>query len=284
MDPIIGGALIAGGASLIGGAISSHGQSNANKMNLKIAREQMQWNESMWHKQNEYNTPAAQIDRMRQAGLNPALMYSQGNVGNAGEVKGYSVPVMQNESEAIGQSVQAAGSTALNAFVTSQKMQQLKAETDLLKARAAKEIATTPDEQDWREWFNLRKTGQQTQNALTYARELSQRTFNQYADNLYYNQSRLAYQRANKEAIEASYYDDFMQAKVDLTKNQRDVAFEVFRKTLLNNQLFEKLMPYQVLRLEKEIIYLMSRNKLNYWQMKSGLNLGSIIKILMGSR
>ena len=36
-----------------------------------------------WNMQNEYNTPANQVQRMLDAGLNPNLFYSQGNVGNA---------------------------------------------------------------------------------------------------------------------------------------------------------------------------------------------------------
>lgn len=37
----------------------------------------------MYDYQNAYNTPAMQMARLKEAGLNPALMYSQGNVGNA---------------------------------------------------------------------------------------------------------------------------------------------------------------------------------------------------------
>lgn len=33
--------------------------------------------------QNAYNTPAKQMERLKSAGLNPALMYGQGNTGNA---------------------------------------------------------------------------------------------------------------------------------------------------------------------------------------------------------
>ena len=35
-----------------------------------------------WNMQNEYNTPANQVQRMLDAGLNPNLFYSQGNVIN----------------------------------------------------------------------------------------------------------------------------------------------------------------------------------------------------------
>lgn len=43
---------------------------------------QQQW--AMWNAQNAYNTPAAQMERLKEAGLNPALVYGSGSVvGNA---------------------------------------------------------------------------------------------------------------------------------------------------------------------------------------------------------
>lgn len=51
-------------------------------------------NLEMWHLQNAYNSPLAQMQRLRDAGLNPNLMYSQGTVGNAGAVGAY--PTVNN--------------------------------------------------------------------------------------------------------------------------------------------------------------------------------------------
>lgn len=55
-----------------------------NQANRDLAAYQNEYNLSMWNRENEYNTPAAQMERLKKAGLNPALMYSQGTVGNAG--------------------------------------------------------------------------------------------------------------------------------------------------------------------------------------------------------
>jgi len=46
MEPTTTAALISGGASILGGLFGSSGQSRANKANLKIAREQMAFQES----------------------------------------------------------------------------------------------------------------------------------------------------------------------------------------------------------------------------------------------
>lgn len=44
---------------------------------------QQKWIESMWRQNNSYNSPAAQMKRYKEAGLNPDLIYSQGNAGNS---------------------------------------------------------------------------------------------------------------------------------------------------------------------------------------------------------
>lgn len=46
----------------------------------------------MWEKQNAYNTPAAQMERLKDAGLNPMLAYTQGSPGNATSAPGTHVP------------------------------------------------------------------------------------------------------------------------------------------------------------------------------------------------
>lgn len=90
-------AAIMGGASLLGGILGKNSQSSANKTNLLINRENQKWNEKMmdkqnawnlaqWNRENEYNSAAQQVARLRAAGLNPNLMISGGNSGSASSV------------------------------------------------------------------------------------------------------------------------------------------------------------------------------------------------------
>lgn len=65
------------------------GQYAQNQWNSEQARLANQWAIDTWNMQNEYNTPANQIARLRASGLNPNLFYSQGNVGNASSVGSY---------------------------------------------------------------------------------------------------------------------------------------------------------------------------------------------------
>lgn len=48
-----------------------------------------------WHMQNAYNSPEAQMRRFGAAGLNPHLIYGQGNAGNASSTPQYQSPNLQ---------------------------------------------------------------------------------------------------------------------------------------------------------------------------------------------
>ena len=63
-----------------------------NEANRQLAEYQNQWNLDMWNMQNEYNSPAAQMERFREAGLNPMIMSQSidgGNASNAPSAAGY---------------------------------------------------------------------------------------------------------------------------------------------------------------------------------------------------
>ena len=104
--------------------LNKHSVSNTNQTNMQIAQMNNQWSEKMmekqmqynsamndkqfgqakelqqiqndfqsdmWNKTNEYNSPAAQRERLQQAGLNPYMMLSGGSAGTATAMNGSSV-------------------------------------------------------------------------------------------------------------------------------------------------------------------------------------------------
>lgn len=83
----LGGAAISAIGSFFGNRSNRKASREAFERESKFAREerlaQQQWIEQMYEKNNSYNSPAAQMQRMKEAGLNPDLMYSRGDVGNA---------------------------------------------------------------------------------------------------------------------------------------------------------------------------------------------------------
>ncbi len=75
----------------VGGIVSSVGDlfgmgrgRRQNKQNRKNMLFQHQLDMQAFDYANRYNTPAQQMARLKDAGLNPALMYGQGTTGNAG--------------------------------------------------------------------------------------------------------------------------------------------------------------------------------------------------------
>lgn len=53
-----------------------------NAANEEMQQQQNKWNLEQWHRNNAYNHPAAQMQRLKAAGLNPDLLYGQ-NAGGA---------------------------------------------------------------------------------------------------------------------------------------------------------------------------------------------------------
>lgn len=87
-------AAITGAATLMSGLFGSKSQNkNIDKQiaaqskenaltrehNLNLAKQQNQWNIDQWNRENQYNDPAQQMARYRDAGLNPNLIYGQSN-------------------------------------------------------------------------------------------------------------------------------------------------------------------------------------------------------------
>ena len=85
IDPNVAAALISGGAGLTGsiaGNLFNIGSvQETNRANMQIAKDQRDFYEKMWNKENQYNTPSAQMQRLSAAGLNPSLMYGEGAGG-----------------------------------------------------------------------------------------------------------------------------------------------------------------------------------------------------------
>lgn len=83
----VGAGLAAAGiASLIGGLVSSwfsnKAQREANATNIQLANLNNAANERNIDKMNEYNSPVNQVSRLSAAGLNPNLVYGNGQVMN----------------------------------------------------------------------------------------------------------------------------------------------------------------------------------------------------------
>lgn len=148
-------AAFSGGLSgFLGGIGNVIGTAMSNKQSLQnirlnaqyqrqLAEEEFQRNLQMWNLQNAYNTPSSQMQRFKDAGLNPHLIYGQGSPGNATSAPSYSRPStdlrFQPTSIKFGELFNQLGN-AVNLFMNYKQMQanvaQSESVADLNKARA----------------------------------------------------------------------------------------------------------------------------------------------------
>lgn len=82
-------AAIQGAASLGGGLLSRIGEKKREERYNLYNRQAASWKHQLdlmaWEKQNAYNHPSMQMERLKEAGLNPAMMYGKGNSGAMGQ-------------------------------------------------------------------------------------------------------------------------------------------------------------------------------------------------------
>lgn len=130
-----GSAAIAAGGSflsgLAGGLFAGRQQRRQYKLNLKLQKQQQDWQRQMWEMQNMYNLPKNELRRLLDAGINPALAFSNGGaaaapVPQSGSAGGVSAPTADFGN---------AGAAAVNAALQTESVQS---QNDLNKALAVK--------------------------------------------------------------------------------------------------------------------------------------------------
>lgn len=103
--------------------------------NLMLARQQNQWSIEQWQRENDYNSPSAQMARYRQAGLNPDLIYGQQNTSAASPALTSGAPSSPQDMSAIlsqrnfGSAVQAAINEGLDVKLKKAQIKNIKADT-----------------------------------------------------------------------------------------------------------------------------------------------------------
>ena len=121
----IGGLVGSLGSSLLGNRGAKKRQQLADQQNIKF-----------WNMQNAYNTPKQQMSRLKDAGLNPNLIYgSNANTGVAGSV---------SPSKASPYSVQNPVPSAIQTALITSQIQNLNSVTEKNRAETEKTLGLTP--------------------------------------------------------------------------------------------------------------------------------------------
>jgi len=93
--PMVGAAIAGAATSLLGTAGNIVNTERTNIANKQLAEYQWRRSQEAWNQQNEYNSPTAQLERLKEAGLNTNLLYggSPSSVsGKATEMPKYNAP------------------------------------------------------------------------------------------------------------------------------------------------------------------------------------------------
>lgn len=141
--PIPAAALVAG-AQAGGSFLNSQAQAQQNMQSQEFSRvmyeKQRRDNIEFWQMQNEYNSPQAQMKRFQEAGLNPHLIYGQGNPGNASPISTPDVQSPSFRSPEWGNAISAGGLSYINAIydldIKQAQIENLRAQNTVINEEA----------------------------------------------------------------------------------------------------------------------------------------------------
>lgn len=151
MAPIVGAAAIAGGASVVGSLINAASTSHTNDQqysyNKQLSELAYKQNIQAWNMQNMYNSPAAQMQRLRAAGLNPNLLYGNGEAatGLAGDAPQLQYGSYNPKVPAFGDAL----TNGINAALSSQQANAMSLNAEANMLRASADAAYKTKQTDW---------------------------------------------------------------------------------------------------------------------------------------
>lgn len=222
----VGNAFTGGMFGLAEAGVNSYSQNKANKTNLQIAQmnnqynermmeKQMAYNTDMWNKENAYNTASSQVQRLKDAGLNPYMALSgSSSAGMATSANGVSAPTAQAAN------VQAYNS---GGQITQAIMQGYQA--DLATARQKADIDALQQNMQLKTFETMSKLANERWDRMTKRQQHQMnKSLLRYADGL-------------------NYYElEQRKANVELTRRQTEgVVADNVAKELVNKRLPQQL-------------------------------------------
>lgn len=229
----IAAAGIAGASALAGAGISAAGAAQANRRGVALTREMRQSDIEMWHKANAYNSPIQQMQRLREAGLNPNLIYGNGATHTAQQAPSAKVPEIQNELASMGQL------NAVPILSMYQDMQVKKAQMDNLKKQM--EYTDSKIINEGLKAISTSVNTEKNQFSLGQARRLADSQFETAMANL--DKIR---QDVNLKMVQQRLSQEFQPYKIAESNTRTQNYLEDTKLKRLENQLQSELKPYGI--------------------------------------
>lgn len=205
------------GADILGGILGHDAQSSANRTNIRLQREQRDWEERM---ANSAYQRASQD--MQKAGFNPMLAYSQGGANTPN----VSAATVQPE-DAISRSVSNAGGKAMQV----QQLQNMELQNKILAQKAEQEAMLTE-----RERVNMGRgeirdpdTGEVTEAARPW-----------FMDALKQKRSEAGIKELERQVAEQITGAQVSSARAQAQIKEQEVGLNEIRKILMNLDIPEK--------------------------------------------
>ena len=252
----VGGALLNAGLGVVGNFLGNKqaekNQQKQNEFNALEAQKTRDWQEMMWNKNNEYNTPLAQVNRLQEAGLNPNLVYGNGTMQNVSSMASSGA---QASSTPFNDSIAARHARNFDAImrglqtaITMQELKNKKLEGNNIESNTNKNNAEAKESQQRTdnlatenkfnlETFDARKIGIELQNQLS-----EQQRLKLYADT----------QTATKQLNQIDAVISNLQSSTDLNKAQVENIHTNIARTLA-------LLPKEIEQMNASITEALSR-------------------------
>ena len=192
--------------------------------NLNLAKQHNQWSIEQWNRENAYNTPSAQMERAKAAGLNADMLYGNGTLQNAAA----SSPQMTSGAPATPMDWSALGGkrTIGDALATSLSNEMARAQIDAVKADTKKTLADAGLSEialtyaDAKERLNMKLTEEQFKLVEQQWQEVAQTIENKRAE-----LEGISLDNARK-MIENAFQAEEFQAKIDILAEELKIKKE----------------------------------------------------------
>lgn len=177
-----------------------------NQANLELANTQYQNDLKMWELNNAYNTPSAQMERYKEAGLNPYLIYgSGGSAGNSSSYPTFNASVARQQSPEV-RAVQMQFQDFLSTYLPVLSFYQ---QTQLNESKIK-------NDETYRQLLLSQISGNNARTALSVSQKAFRDFENSKLEERYNRESENYNRKAFREAIANQYFEESLKKKLNL--------------------------------------------------------------------